>query len=108
MKRKVRVTTALTVGFDPTLESAKLPKPSAEAMYACRAWWPYSPVMRESMARVLDQFAAEARKELYESLDHLAASVAEMAGRGIRLSVDVERAIDAAGAAMKKARGETP
>ena len=49
-----------------------------------------------------------AAPELYESLDHLAASVAEMAGRGIRLSVDVERAIDAAGAAMKKARGETP
>ena len=49
-----------------------------------------------------------AAPELYESLDHLAASVAEVAGRGIRLSVDVERAIDAAGAAMKKARGETP
>ncbi len=53
------MTTTPTVGFDPTLGPSDSPTPSAQAMYACRAWWPYSPMMREKMALVLDHFAAQ-------------------------------------------------
>ncbi len=59
MSRKVTITTIPTIGFDPSLEPADDSPISPEAMHMCRAWWPYSLVMRESMARVLERFAEQ-------------------------------------------------
>ena len=48
-----------------------------------------------------------AAPELYEALNHLAAAVVENYGKGWP-NDDLDRAIDAAWAALAKARGETP